>query len=152
MRKDNRDALLKLMDGFSEAFDREDIDDVMSYFAEDAVYDEFHGIRHVGKTAIREALIPQFRHEFGKLIFHFEDQFVEVGESKGTGKIMFRWLMTMENGDRAGGWRGLDPLHFKDGLLTHKLTYAKAKTPVVDKKENSERIRRAIDEGVLIEL
>ncbi len=37
MRKDNRDALLKLMDGFSEAFDREDIDDVMSYFAEDAV-------------------------------------------------------------------------------------------------------------------
>ena len=126
MSEEKREALLKLFNDFSAAFDREDIDEVMSYFSEDAIYDEYNAVRHVGKAAIREALIPQFRHDFGKLIFHVEDQFVEVGEGNGTGKIMFRWLMTMEKGDRAGGWRGLDVLHFENGLLTHKLTYAKA--------------------------
>lgn len=31
----------------------------------------------------------------------------------------------------AAGWRGLDILHFEDGLVKHKLTYAKAKVPLL---------------------
>ncbi|MGH7821657.1 MAG: YybH family protein, partial [Candidatus Binatia bacterium] len=46
---------------FTEAFNREDLEEVMSYFAEDAVYEEFDGRRRSGKAAIREAFVPQFR-------------------------------------------------------------------------------------------
>ena len=144
----DRAALEKLVIDFTEAFNREDIDEVMSYFADDAVYDEFNGVRHRGKEAIRAAFVPQFRGDFGRMRFHTEDLFLDVG----TGKGLIRWLLTIEEEDRAGGWRGLDILHFENGRLVEKHTYAKARTPAVEKREASERVRRAIDEGVLTPL
>ncbi len=135
-----RAALEKLVIDFTEAFNRENIDEVMSYFADDAIYDEFNAVRHDGKDAIREAFVPQFRGDFGRMRFHTEDMFLDVP----AGKALIRWLLTFEEAGRAGGWRGLDILHFADGKLIEKHTYAKAKTPVVDKAADSERVRRAI--------
>ena len=43
---------------FTDAFNRDDLDGVMSFFAEDAVYDEVHGARHEGQDAIRAAFEP----------------------------------------------------------------------------------------------
>ena len=57
---DAYEALERLVIDFTEAFNREDIDEVMSYFAEDAIYDEFNGVRSVGLAAIRKAFEPQF--------------------------------------------------------------------------------------------
>ena len=34
-----------------------------------------------------------------------------------------------------GGWRGLDLLHFADGRLVEKQTYAKAKVPLLNPVE-----------------
>ncbi len=45
---------------FTDAFNREDLDAVMAYFADDGFYDAFHGTRHPGKDAIRAAFVPQF--------------------------------------------------------------------------------------------
>ena len=135
-----RAALEKLVIDFTEAFNRENIDEVMSYFADDAIYDEFNAVRHDGKDAIRESFVPQFRGDFGRMRFHTEDMFLDVP----AGKALIRWLLTFEEAGRAGGWRGLDVLHFADGKLIEKHTYAKAKTPVVDKAADSERVRRAI--------
>ena len=137
----DRAALEKLVIDFTDAFNREDIDEVMSYFADDAIYDEFNAVRHEGKAAIRKAFEPQFRGDFGRMRFHTEDMFLDVD----TGKASIRWLLTIETSDRAGGWRGLDLLHFEDGQLKEKHTYAKAKTPVVEKKEASPRVRAAIE-------
>ena len=148
----DRAALEKLVIDFTEAFNREDIDAVMSYFAEDAIYDEFHGGRHRGQAAIREAFIPQFRGDFGRMRFHTEDIFVDAGPGQGTGKALIRWLLTFEEETRAGGWRGLDIRHFVDGRLTEKHTYAKTRAPRADKKPESLRVRRAIDDGVLTDL
>lgn len=139
----DRAALEKLVIDFTEAFNREDIDEVMSYFADDAIYDEFHGVRHQGKDAIRAAFVPQFRGDFGRMRFHTEDLFLDVA----AGKAMIRWLLTLESGDRAGGWRGLDLLHFENGKLTEKHTYAKAKVPLIEKAAESERVRNAIGGG-----
>jgi ketosteroid isomerase-like protein len=147
-----RAALEKLTIDFTEAFNREDIDEVMSYFADDGIYDEFNAVRHVGKAAIREAFIPQFRGDYGRMRFHTEDMFVEPGPEPGTGKALIRWLLTVEESGRAGGWRGLDILHFERGRLTEKHTYAKSRSPAVDKKAESERVRRAIDEGILLDI
>ncbi len=105
-----RAALEKLVIDFTEAFNRENIDEVMSYFADDAFYDEFNAVRHDGKEAIRAAFVPQFRGHYGKMRFHTEDMFLDVE----TGKALIRWLLTFEEATRAGGWRGLDLLHFEN--------------------------------------
>jgi hypothetical protein len=102
----------------------------MSYFADNAVYDEFNGIRNIGKDAIREAFEPQFDGAFGRMRFHTEDMFLDVD----AGKAMIRWILTLEEDDRAGAYRGLDLLHFEDGLLVEKHTYCKAKIPFIRKK------------------
>ncbi len=138
-----RAALEKMVIDFTEAFNRENIDEVMSYFADDAIYDEFNAVRHDGKDAIRAAFVPQFRGDYGKMRFHTEDMFLDVA----AGKALIRWLLTFEEPERAAGWRGLDILHFADGKLIEKHTYAKAKTPVVDKAADSERVRQAIASG-----
>ncbi len=136
----DRAALAALVVDFTEAFNRENIEEVMSYFAEDAIYDEFHGVRHHGREAIQQAFVPQFRGDYGKLRFHTEDMFLDVA----AGKALIRWLLTIETEERSGGWRGLDILHFENGKLKEKHTYAKAKLPLIEKKEDSARVREAI--------
>lgn len=126
----DRAALETLVIDFTEAFNRENIVEVMSYFAEDAIYDEFDDVRHVGKTAIRRAFEPQFAGAFGRMRFHTEDMFLDVAQ----GKTMIRWVLTLEEADRQGAWRGLDILHFENGKLTQKHTYCKAKIPLIRKK------------------
>ncbi len=151
-RSEARQALEKLVINFTEAFNREDLDEVMSYFADDGIYDEFNGMRHQGKVAIRAAFEPLLSGDFGRACFHTEDMFIDLGEVPGTGKAMIRWLLTLEEDARAGGWRGLDLLHFEGGKLKEKHTYAKTRLPRIDKKAESQRVRQAIDEGVLAPL
>ena len=107
---------------FTDAFNREDLDAVMAFFADDGVYDEFDGQRRVGKDAIRRAFEPQFRGDFGRMRFVTEDLFVDPDSGKG----LIRWLCTTERNGVLRGWRGLDVLHFADGKLVEKQTYAKA--------------------------
>jgi uncharacterized protein (TIGR02246 family) len=123
-----RSRLEDLVLRFTDAFNREDLDGVMSFMADDALYDEFNGRQHRGKAAIREAFVPQFRGDFGKIRFQAEDVFVD-GES---GKAMIRWRCTLETEENAGGWRGLDILHFENELVKEKLTYAKAEVPLIE--------------------
>ncbi len=127
-----RAALEKMVIDFTEAFNREDIDGVMSYFADDAIYDEFNGRRNFGKAAIRDAFVPQFRGDFGKMRFHTEDIFLDAA----AGKALIRWLLTVEEAGRQGGYRGLDILHFRGGRLIEKHTYAKAQIPFIRKKSD----------------
>ena len=99
----------------------------MSFMAEDAIYDEFNGTINRGAGAIRAAFVPQFRGDYGKLRFNTEDLFVDAIE----GKALIRWLCTLETKRGPAAWRGLDILHVKNGRITEKLTYAKAKAPLL---------------------
>jgi len=120
-----RQQLIELTARFMEAFNCNDLDAVMSFFADDAIYDEFNGTRNEGKTAIRSAFTPQFTGAFGKMQFLDEDLFIDAD----TGKVMASWRCTLEVKGRPTSWRGLDLLHFKGDKLVQKLTYAKAKVP-----------------------
>jgi ketosteroid isomerase-like protein len=126
-----REKLVDVVVRFTEAFNRDDLDGVMSFMAEDAVYDEFNGTINRGAAAIRAAFVPQFRGDFGKLRFHTEDLFVDAA----AGKAMIRWLCTLETKRGPGGWRGLDLIHVENGRITQKLTYAKAKVPLLEDKQ-----------------
>lgn len=131
----SRAALETLVMDFTEAFNRENIDEVMSYFADDAIYDEFNGVRNVGLTSIRKSFEPQFAGAFGKMRFHTEDMFLDVE----AGKALIRWTLTLEEPGRQGAYRGLDILHFDGGKLTEKHTYCKARIPFIRKKEELDR-------------
>lgn len=121
-----RQRLVELTNRFMDAFNRNDLDAVMSFFADNAVYDEFNGTRNEGKEAIRTAFEPQFTGAFGKMKFIDEDLFVDAD----AGKVMASWLCILEVKGRPTSWRGLDLLHFQGDKLVRKLTYAKAKVPL----------------------
>ena len=121
---DPRATLEDLVIRFTDAFNRDDLDGVMSFMADDAVYEEFDGTINRGSAAIRAAFVPQFRGDFGTIRFIAEDLFVDAT----AGKALIRWLCTLETKRGPAGWRGLDILHFENGRITQKLTYAKAKT------------------------
>ena len=122
-----RKQLEDLVVRFTEAFNRDDLDGVMAFMAEDAIYDEFNGRRSCGRQAIREAFVPQFRGDFGRIRFRTEDLFVDPE----SGKALIRWVCTLEGDGRSSAWRGLDILRFEDGLLAEKHTYAKARVPLM---------------------
>jgi ketosteroid isomerase-like protein len=117
--------LTELVIRFTDAFNREDLDAVMAFIADDAVYDQFNGARAEGKAAIRAAFVPQFRGDYGTMRFVTEDLFVDAA----AGKAMISWTCTLEAGERRRGWRGLDLLHFAGRLVKEKQTYAKADAP-----------------------
>ena len=104
-----RAALARRVIDFTEAVKREGIDGVISYFAADAIYDEFNGVRNVGLAAIRKAFEPQFAGAFGRMRFHTEDMFLDVAAQKA----LIRWTLTLEEPHRAGAYRGLDILHWQ---------------------------------------
>lgn len=125
-----RERLVALAQRFTDAFNRDDLDGVMATFADGAVYDEFHGARHVGKDAIRAAFVPQFRGDFGRLRFHTEELFADAS----TAQAMISWTCSFETPERSGGWRGLDLLAFDEtGRVRHKSTYAKTRAPLVER-------------------
>jgi ketosteroid isomerase-like protein len=117
--------LTDLVIRFTDAFNREDLDGVMAFMADDAFYDQFNGARAEGKAAIRAAFGPQFRGAYGTMRFVTEDLFVDAR----AGKAMISWLFTLERDGVARGWRGLDLLRFEGGLVKEKHTYAKADVP-----------------------
>jgi len=112
---------------FTAAFNRDDLEAVMSHFADDGVYEELDGRRSAGKDAVRAAFEPQFRGAFGEIRFLEEDILVD----SATGKAMIAWTCTLETKRGPAAWRGLDVLHWRDGKLAVKQTYCKAKTPLL---------------------
>ena len=126
--------LVDLVIRFTDAFNRDDLDAVMGFFADDGVYDEFNGRRNVGKAAVREAFVPQFRGDYGTIRFDTEDLFAAASESSGggpSGKALIRWRCRLEHGALRKEWRGLDVLHVENGRVTEKHTYAKAEVPAL---------------------
>ena len=139
------------IDAFVEAFNVNDLDAVMTFFRDDAVYRPGDGKEHRGKTAIRAAFLPQFQGVYGKMRFDEHDRLIDEAARKAT----IRWICRHDFhgaysarvprlqrafyrvliGGEQGGWQGLDVLHFDaGGYIVGKFTYSEASRPLVQRK------------------
>lgn len=124
-----RESLAEVTAAFMSAFNEMDLDGVMSAFADDGIYEEFNGRESKGPDAVRAAFAPQFDGAFGPMKFIDEDLMIDPE----AGKVMASWRCTLESKGQPTSWRGLDAMTFNDdGKITHKLTYAKAKSPLFE--------------------
>ncbi len=126
---------------YLDAFNRMDLDAVMMHFAPDAKYQPGDGSVHLGATAIRRALLPQFSSCWGKMRFEETDRFMDASVRK----VVFVWtcyidvrrarffswpiwikqkLLRLKFGRRAC-YNGLDILHFDaQARIIEKLSQA----------------------------
>ena len=122
---DRRSQLIELTNRFVDAFNRQDLDDVVSFFSEDVVYEDSRGGSHKGPDAIREAFRHLVTGGMGKIRFDDEDFFAEVE----TDKVMASWTLNLEIEGKPMKMRGLDLLHFRGEKLIRKMAYCKGNPP-----------------------
>lgn len=143
-------SIIDTLDGYLEAFNALDLDRVVSYFADDAVYRPGTGVERVGRAAIRDELQPQFDLAYGAMRFDECDRIVD----EKARKIVIRWVCRHDLAyakptglarkarrlvvgvlvDDRFGWEGVDVLHFDDaGKIKRKFTYAGFRQPRLEK-------------------
>ena len=122
---DRKQELLTLTDQFVDAFNRMNLDDVVSFFSENAVYEDSSGGRHVGHEAIRTAFEPLVGGSRGRIRFDGEDVFAEVE----TGKVLASWRLNLDKDGDVSVIRGIDVLEFEGNKLAKKLAYMKVDKP-----------------------
>ena len=132
MAETSRRDLERWTRDFTQAFNDNDLERVMSYFAPDGVYDQFNDEAAEGRAAVRAAFEPQFKGDFGEMRFDEEDFFVDPEARKS----LISWMCSLDTKGGRAGWRGLDILVFDEvGKIVRKATYAKAKTPLLRPSE-----------------
>ena len=120
-----RDELIQLTNDFVDAFNRMNLDDVVSFFADDGIYEDSTGGRHIGHDAIRIAFEPLVGGSRGSIRFDGEDVFVETD----TGKVLASWRLNLDKDGEVSVIRGIDILEFQADKLKKKMAYMKADKP-----------------------
>jgi ketosteroid isomerase-like protein len=130
---------------FVAGFNANDLDAVMAFFTEDAVYRPGDGNEHRGRAAIREAFRPQFEGAYGAMVFAVDDVLVDEASRKAAIRWICRHDIGGENGrgiprlnrllyrlmyGRRFSWYGMDVFHFdREGKIAAKMTYASYRRP-----------------------
>ena len=122
---DRRDELIQLTYDFVDAFNRMNLDDVVSFFADDGIYEDSTGGRHIGHDAIRTAFEPLVGGSRGSVRFDGEDVFVETD----TGKVLASWRLNLDKDGEVSVIRGIDILEFEADKIKKKMAYMKADKP-----------------------
>jgi len=122
---DRHAALIHLIEAFTARFNAGDLDGLMSFFADDAVYEEVNGPVNHGKAAIRAAFEPLFSGRFGAVRFAARDLFVDVEADK----VMASWDCHLVMDGVPKVLEGLDLYHVAGDRIIRKLAYCKARQP-----------------------
>lgn len=130
---------------FVDAFNINDLDQVMAFFADDAEYVTYDGQHCRGKMAIRAAFEAQFAGRYGRLRFIRDKLIVDTAMQQAavswrcehgldadiapaTRRILQRSLALLTG--KKPYWEGVDLFRFENGLLTGKYTYAQTRLPL----------------------
>jgi ketosteroid isomerase-like protein len=149
-RSDTLDVGARI-DAFVTAFNANDLDAVLAFFADDAVYRPGDGSEHRGVAAIRRAFAPQFAGAYGRMRFDELDRLVDDAHHKAairwvcrhdfagahgrTIPLPMRWFYRILVGAPRAGWHGMDVFHFdRAGGITGKFSYTSAKRPLLERE------------------
>jgi len=121
----SREEIEDTLQRWNAAWDNHDLEEVMRFFHDDILFENWTGGRALGKEALRKAWTPWFENH-GGFRFMEEDTFIDEKEQK----VLYRWLLEWPSFERGyeGKWekrRGIDIMHFQDGKIIKKLTYSK---------------------------
>ena len=118
----------EVLQAFADAFNRHDLDAVMSFMTEDCVFDssagpDIHGTRYAGREAVRAG--------FAEVLKTFPDaQWGNARHFVKGERGVSEWTFT---GTRADGTRvevhGCDLFKFRDGKIALKNSYRKNRLP-----------------------
>jgi hypothetical protein len=129
-------TIADVLERFVDGFNTNDLDQVMNFFAENAVYLPGDGNEHKGRAAIRKAFLPQFSNAFGAMRFLVDDRVVDEGARKAAIRwvckhdfdempSLARRLLFKARFGRRAGWYGTDIFHFDEqGKIVGKYSYA----------------------------
>jgi uncharacterized protein (TIGR02246 family) len=118
------EGLIAMLDRFADAWNAHDLDALVSYMTEDAVFEsstgtEVEGTRWVGRDAVRAG--------FGKVLSSYPDvQFEKRGHFVAGDRGVSEWVF---RGTRLDGTRvevyGCDLFTFRDGRILRKNSFLK---------------------------
>ena len=117
------DSALAIINAFNAAFNRHDLDALMTLMTTDCVFENTSpppdGTRFEGREAVRAAFESIFATS-PRLTFHYEETIV-LGE-----RGYVRWVYQWDNGPNDRGHiRGVDLFRLRDGRIAEKLSYVK---------------------------
>ncbi len=121
----SREEIEDTLQRWNAAWDNHDLEEIMQFFHDDILFENWTGGKALGKEALRKAWTPWFENH-GGFRFMEEDTFIDEKEQK----VLYRWLLEWPSFERGyeGKWekrRGIDIMHFQDGKIIKKLTYSK---------------------------
>ena len=125
----DRDEAVDMLKAIAEAFDRHDLDGIMEYFTDDAVFEaprgsEAWGTRFVGREAVREGFAGRFS-GIPDVRYRDDEHFVDLEAGRGASE----WTLsgTTTEGQRIEV-RGCDLWTFRDGKVVKKDSFWKIRT------------------------
>jgi ketosteroid isomerase-like protein len=129
-----RYEIKKLLEDWNQAWDRHDLEGVMSLFQEDIVFENWTGGTVQGKGALRQAWEPWFRNH-GGFRFVGEDLFIDEAAQK----VLYQWCLEWPSPEKGFEGkpekrRGVDVIHFRQGKIHRKFTYAKTTLEIDGKR------------------
>ena len=121
------DLTRELVDAIGDAFNTNDIDEVMKYFACDAIFDhatgpEAHGARFEGADVIRNVFAGLF-----DKVENVNWEMLDCTLTATKAYCEYRRVARYKDGTTLE-FLSVDILSFKDGLIVHKDTYYKQRT------------------------
>ncbi len=130
----DRDKTIDLLTRWNDAWNEHDLDGVMALLHDEVEFENWTGGSVKGKEALRRAWAPWFANHGG---FHFKTEDLFVDEKAE--KVLFRWILdwpSMEKGHegKTERRRGVDVMHFRDGLIIRKYTYSKTTLEIGGKR------------------
>lgn len=114
----------ELLDAITKAYNDNNIDDVMRYFADDAIFDhgaggDIHGTRFVGKERLTEVFSGLFNN-----VNYVQWESLDTRIVGNKAYCEFHRKAELKSGE-IQDFLSVDVLTFRDGLIIHKDTYFK---------------------------
>lgn len=119
---------LDFLQSIGDAFNSRDVDQIMSFFKEDAIFYLASGPEPVGRSVVGKAAIKKLISDRFKTIPDMA--WKRTGEFLAGDKAVTQWRVTGKSADGTKlDYQGCDIYEFKDGLIWRKDTYWKIVRP-----------------------